>query len=62
MRRGFSLRGEIERRCGEDVAFVVVAALAVPDHLTIAEFRGRHQRALAELFTGVLRLCGRAGW
>ena len=40
---------------------MVIAALARPDHSTIAEFRRRHERALAELFTGVLRLCRKAG-
>ena len=33
----------------------------VPDHSTIAEFRRRHERALAELFTAVLALCREAG-
>jgi hypothetical protein len=32
-----------------------------PDHSTIAEFRRRHERALGELFTAVLALCGEAG-
>ena len=40
---------------------MVIAALATPDHSTIAEFRRRHERALAELFTGVLGLCRKAG-
>lgn len=51
----------IERRCLEDVAFRVIAANAVPDHATIARFRQRHERALAGLFTEVLRLCAEAG-
>jgi transposase len=55
-----SSRG-IERACVEDVAYRVVAGNLVPDHSTIAEFRVRHEAALAELFTGVLALCGRAG-
>ena len=33
----------------------------VPDHATIARFLGRHERALADLFAEVLRLCDRAG-
>ncbi len=45
----------------EDVAYRVVAANLVPDHSTIADFRVRHEAALAELFTGVLGLCRRAG-
>jgi transposase len=55
-----SARG-IERRCREDVAFRVITANQVPDHATIARFRARHERAIAELFGGVLELCARAG-
>jgi transposase len=55
-----SSRG-IERACVEDVAYRVVAGDLVPDHSTIAEFRVRHEDALAELFRGVLGLCRRAG-
>jgi len=33
----------------------------VPDHSTIAEFRCRHERALGEVFSGVLGICSRAG-
>jgi transposase len=55
-----SSRG-IERACFEDVAYRVVAGNLVPDHSTIAEFRCRHERALGEVFSGVLGLCARAG-
>jgi transposase len=55
-----SSRG-IERECVEDVAYRVICANLVPDHSTIAEFRKRHETALADLFTGVLALCGKAG-
>jgi transposase len=55
-----SSRG-IERECREDVAYMVISARRAPDHSTIAEFRRRHEAALAELFTGVLALCKRAG-
>jgi transposase len=51
----------IERRCEDDVAFRVIAANRVPDHATIARFRVRHERALADLFADVLRLCADAG-
>ncbi len=51
----------IERRCIEDVAVRVIAANQVPDHTTIARFRQRHERALADLFGQVLGLCARAG-
>jgi transposase len=59
--KGIQSSREIERRCQEDVAFMVIAARRVPDHSTIAEFRRRHERALAELFTGMLGLCRKAG-
>ena len=55
-----SSRG-IERKCREDVAFMVITAQRVPDHSTIAEFRKRHEAALAGLFTDVLGLCAKAG-
>jgi transposase len=55
-----SSRG-IERKCREDVAYMVITARRVPDHSTIAEFRARHETALAGLFTEVLALCRRAG-
>ena len=55
-----SSRG-IERACVEDVAHRVVAGNLVPDHSTVADFRVRHEAALAEVFTGVLGLCRRAG-
>jgi len=51
----------IERRCLEDIASRVICANRAPDHATIARFRARHQDALAETFTQVLGLCGRAG-
>jgi transposase len=55
-----SARG-IERACVEDVAYRVIAANKAPDHSTIAEFRVRHEHALAELFGEVLSLCKAAG-
>ena len=51
----------IERRCRQDVAYRVITGNLVPDHATIARFVARHERALAELFGDVLRLCGEAG-
>jgi transposase len=59
--RGNRSSRAIERALVEDVAYRVVAANLVPDHSTIADFRVRHEAALAELFTGVLGLCRRAG-
>jgi transposase len=55
-----SSRG-IERACREDVVYKLITAMRVPDHSTIAEFRRRHERALAELFSAVLALCREAG-
>jgi transposase len=52
---------QIERRCGEDVAFRVIAANRAPDHTTIARFRARHDQRLAGLFVQVLALCAKAG-
>ena len=54
-----SSRG-IERACWEDVAFKVIAGMRTPDHSTIAEFRRRHEREIAELFDDVLGLCREA--
>jgi transposase len=51
----------IERACVEDVACRVIAAHQRPDHATIARFVARHERALGELFGGVLALCADAG-
>src|SRR5215208_3882935 len=51
----------LERRCVEDVATRVICANRAPDHTTIARFRQRHERALAELFGEVLALCAEAG-
>ena len=55
-----SSRG-IERECREDVAYRVLAANLAPDQSTIAEFRRRHEAALAGLFGEVLLLCREAG-
>jgi len=52
---------KIERRCREDVAFMVISGLAYPDHATIARFRQDNDAAMPHLFAQVLRLCGRAG-
>src|SRR6516225_3650090 len=59
--RGNRSSRAIERACVEDVAYRVIAANKAPDHSTIAEFRLRHEQALAELFGEVLSLCKTAG-
>jgi hypothetical protein len=48
---------QIERRCREDLAFRVLAGNQVPDHVTIARFRVRHQQALAGFLVASLKLC-----
>ena len=52
----------IERHCRQDVAYRVITGNAGPDHATIARFIVRHQDALADLFSEVLRCVIRAGW
>ena len=52
---------QIERRLTEDVAFRVLAANQTPDHVTIARFRVRHERALAGFLVASLKLCAAAG-
>jgi transposase len=52
---------QIERRCIEDLAFRVLAGNQLPDHVTIARFRVRHQQALAGFLVASLRLCAAAG-
>ena len=58
---GVSSSRQIERCCEVDVAFKVIAAMKVPDHSTIAEFRRRHQDAISDVFVQVLALCAEAG-
>jgi transposase len=52
---------QIERRLTEDLAFRVLAANQLPDHVTVARFRVRHQHALAGFLVESLRLCVAAG-
>jgi transposase len=51
----------IERHCRQDVAYRVITGNVVPDHATIARFIVRHQGALSDLFSEVLRLCDQGG-
>src|ERR1019366_4959650 len=55
-----SSRG-IERECREDVVYKLITAWGVPHLSTVAEFRRRHETALAAVFTQVLGLCREAG-
>jgi Transposase domain (DUF772) len=52
---------QIERRLIEDIAFRVLAGNQPPDHVTIARFRVRHERALAGFLVESLKLCAAAG-
>jgi transposase len=52
---------QIERRCREDLAFRVLVGNRLPDHVTIARFRVRHQQALAGFLVESLKLCAAAG-
>jgi hypothetical protein len=52
---------QIERRCQEDIAFRVLAANQIPDHVTIARFRARHEQALAGFLVESLKLCAAVG-
>ena len=52
---------QIECHCRQDVAYRVITGNLVPDHATVSRFICRHERALAELFNEVLRLCDEAG-
>jgi hypothetical protein len=51
----------IERVCGQDVAFRVLAAQERSDHATLARLVERLQEAIAGLFGVVLALCARSG-
>ena len=51
----------IEALCRTDIAFKVVCAGDVPDHVTIARFRAGLGAAAAALFREVLALCARLG-
>lgn len=51
----------MERLCYRDVAFRIICAGDVPDHVTIARFRAEAVPVMEELFTQVLMLCARLG-
>jgi transposase len=52
---------KIEKRCEEDVAFMVLSGLCRPDHVTIARFRKDNTEVMDELFDQILALCVKAG-
>jgi transposase len=51
----------IEELCRTDVAFRVICAGNLPDHVTFARFRGLFPDAVAVFFAEVLGLCARLG-
>src|ERR1700761_5400407 len=58
---GVTSSRRIERLCGQDVAFRVICAGHVPDHVTVARFRQQFADTAAGLFAQVLVLCARLG-
>jgi transposase len=58
---GVTSSRRIERLCQQDVAFRVICAGHLPDHVTIARFRQQFAEAAADLFAQVLVLCARLG-
>jgi len=59
--QGLTSSRQIERRCGEDLAFMYLTADARPDHDTICTFRRQHLAAFEALFLETLRLAQVAG-
>jgi transposase len=58
---GITSSRRIERLCQQDVAFRVVCAGSVPDHVTVARFRQQFAETAEGLFAQVLLLCARLG-
>jgi transposase len=58
---GITSSRRIERLCQQDVAFRVICAGQVPDHVTVARFRQQFAVTAAGLFAQVLVLCARLG-
>ncbi len=59
--QGIPSSRQIERRCGEDLAFMYLTADARPDHDTICAFRRQHLGAFQALFLETLRVAQAAG-
>jgi transposase len=58
---GVTSSRRIERLCGQDVAFRVICAGNLPDHVTVARFRQQFAVTAGGLFAQVLVLCARLG-
>src|SRR4029453_3528604 len=52
---------KIEKRCKEDVAFMVLSGLCRPDHVTISRFRKDSTDVMDDLFDQILVVCAKAG-
>jgi transposase len=59
--QGVTSSRRIEAACWQDVAFRVICAGDVPDHVTVARFRAAFPGAVESLFREVLVLCARLG-
>jgi transposase len=59
--QGVTSSRRIEAACWQDVAFRVICAGDVPDHVTVARFRAAFPGAAEDLFREVLVLCARLG-
>lgn len=59
--RGIYSSRKLAQACEERVDFMAVTAMNRPDFRTIAKFRRRHLKALADLFLQALKLCRAAG-
>src|SRR5689334_25102258 len=58
---GITSSRRIEELCRTDVAFRLICAGNLPDHVTVARFRSDFPDATAAFFTEVLILCARLG-
>src|SRR5690349_22155855 len=58
---GITSSRRIEELCRTDVAFRVICAGNLPDHVTVARFRSAFPGAVGEFFAQVLVLCARLG-
>jgi transposase len=59
--RGIFSSRKIMAACEERLTFRVITGDDIPDFRTISDFRKLHIKELADLFTGVLQLCQKAG-
>ena len=58
---GITSSRRMEELCRTDIAFRVICGGNLPDHSTLARFRGEFAEAVREFFAQVLVLCARLG-